>query len=44
MPLTSDLTLNVGKFDPAATSEQTSKLNEGLIAIMESGPKWFEVC
>ncbi|KUJ12932.1 alpha/beta-hydrolase [Mollisia scopiformis] len=43
MPLTSDLTLNAAKFDPASNSKQTSALNEALIAKLEQGPKWFEV-
>jgi hypothetical protein len=43
MPLTSDITLNAGKFDPAAASEQSKRLNDRLIEFVEKGPKWYEV-
>ena len=43
MPLTSDITLNAGQFDPAAASEQSKRLNDHLIEILEKGPKWYEV-
>ncbi|CZR54624.1 related to lipase 2 [Phialocephala subalpina] len=43
MPLTSDLTINVAKFDPASNSQQSKKLNNVLIQNGESGPKWYEV-
>jgi acetyl esterase/lipase len=43
MPLGSDLTLNVTKFDPDCLSPETAKLNDNLIAVSEHAPKWFEV-
>jgi len=43
MPLTSDLQLDASKFQPEAISEQTKKFNDGLVKIMEGGPKWYEV-
>jgi len=43
MPLTSDITLNSGKFNPASNSEQSKQLNNKLIEMLAAGPKWFEV-
>lgn len=43
MPLTSDLTLDANKFDPKAITDQTRKFNDGLIKIMEGGPRWWDV-
>lgn len=37
MPLKSDLTLDVNKFDPKRITEQTHKFNDQLIKIMEGG-------
>lgn len=39
----SDITIDVSKFEPAAISEQTTKLNQHIIDIFESAPKWYEV-
>lgn len=43
MPLTSDLSLPADKFKASAISEKTAKLNEGLMKVTASGPKWWEV-
>lgn len=43
MPLKSDITIDAAKFDPANNSEQSNLLNQGLIARLDSGPKWHEV-
>jgi len=43
MPLKSDLTLDVNKFDPKRITEKTHKFNDQLIKIMEGGPRWWEV-
>lgn len=43
MALTSDLTLNAGKFDPALNSEESKQLNLQLIEKLAGGPKWWEV-
>jgi hypothetical protein len=43
MPLTSDITLNAGKFNPASNPEQSKQLNIQLIEKLGGGPKWFEV-
>ena len=43
MPLTSDLTLDVKKFDSKSISKETENFNDGLIDIMKGGPKWWEV-
>jgi hypothetical protein len=43
MALKSDITIDVAKFDPAAISEQTSKLNQHIIDIFEPVPKWYDV-
>lgn len=43
MPLTSDVVIDAGKFDPANNSEQANNLNKTLIAIAEKAPKWYEV-
>lgn len=43
MALESDITINAAKFEPAAISEQTVKLNQHIIDIFESAPKWYEV-
>jgi hypothetical protein len=40
MPLTSDLKLDVSKFDPKIVTEKTHKFNEGLIKIMQGAPRW----
>ncbi|CZT50466.1 related to lipase 2 [Rhynchosporium secalis] len=43
MPLISDLTLNVAKFDPASISEQCTKLNDSIISKFNATPAWYEV-
>lgn len=44
MSLRSDLTLpSPDKFSPSAISQKTHNFNNGLIKIMEGGPKWYEV-
>ncbi|KAF2163584.1 hypothetical protein M409DRAFT_26193 [Zasmidium cellare ATCC 36951] len=43
MPLKSDLQLDASKFGEKKISEQTKKFNDGLIKVMNSGPKWYEV-
>lgn len=43
MPLQSDLHLASEKFSDDAVSAQTSQLNEQLIRILNSAPKWFDV-
>jgi hypothetical protein len=42
--LTSDLTLNIEKFDPKNVTQETKDMNGKLIEIAKSGPKWYEVC
>jgi hypothetical protein len=44
MPLQSDITISVAKFNPATNSDQSKQLNEGLIKMLGGGLKWFEVC
>lgn len=44
MPLTSDLQIDVKKFDPKSVSSKTSEFNDGLIKIFKGVPKWWEVC
>ncbi|KAH8590014.1 esterase/lipase/thioesterase [Bisporella sp. PMI_857] len=43
MPLTSDITVDAAKFHPNAVSEQTTKVNDHLIKLVEGTPKWFEL-
>jgi acetyl esterase/lipase len=43
MPLQSDITISVSKFDPVNNSDQAIKVNEQLIKILDGGPKWYEV-
>ena len=43
MPLTSDVQIDKSKFGPAAISQKTKDLNQKLIDIQESIPKWYEV-
>ncbi|KAG0652327.1 Carboxylesterase [Hyphodiscus hymeniophilus] len=43
MALTSDITVDITKFDPATVSEQTAKLNQHIINVFEPVPKWYEV-
>lgn len=43
MALTSDITINVAKFDSANTPKKTAELNEHLIKLMKDTPKWYEV-
>ena len=43
MPLTSDLTLDASKFQANAITQKTNDFNAGLIKVMESGPRWWEV-
>ena len=43
MPLTSDLTISTGKFNPEAISGETKKFNNHLVDIMKGAPKWHEV-
>jgi hypothetical protein len=43
MPLQSDITINVAKFDPKNVSQQTEMLNEQLIKIGHTDPFWWEV-
>ncbi|RFU24073.1 hypothetical protein B7463_g12267, partial [Scytalidium lignicola] len=43
MPLTSDITIDVVKFDPASVSDETAKFNQGLIDRFGPAKKWWEV-
>jgi hypothetical protein len=43
MPLMSDITVDAAKFHPNAISEQTIKVNNHLIKLVEGTPTWFEV-
>lgn len=43
MALKSDISIDTSKFEPAAVSEQTLKLNQHIIDIFEPVPRWFEV-
>lgn len=43
MPLQSDVTINVAKFNPKSVSEKTAKLNEHLIKNGKTGPNWWDV-
>jgi hypothetical protein len=43
MPLQSDITINVAKFDPKHVSQKTEKLNEHLITLGKTDPNWWEV-
>ncbi|EME43335.1 hypothetical protein DOTSEDRAFT_80769 [Dothistroma septosporum NZE10] len=43
MPLESDLKLDYSKFDPSSITQKTNDFNEGLMKIMNSGPKWYQV-
>ncbi|KAH6701997.1 Alpha/Beta hydrolase protein [Leptodontidium sp. MPI-SDFR-AT-0119] len=43
MPLTSDVSINVAKFDPASNSEQTKILNDQIEAKFNATPAWYEV-
>ena len=43
MALESDITINTAKFEPSAVSEQTAKLNEHVIDLNKTAPKWYEV-
>ena len=43
MPLSSDLSINVSRFDPASVPDAQSDLNKQLAEIMRSGPKWYDV-
>jgi hypothetical protein len=41
MPLSSDLTLDLTKFDPGAVSPEPAKLNDNALAVGEHTLKWF---
>ncbi|KAI9762617.1 MAG: hypothetical protein M4579_000235 [Chaenotheca gracillima] len=43
MPLQSDLTLDFGTLDHTATSAQTQKINDTLIELFKTTPRWWEV-
>lgn len=43
MALTSDITINVPKFQGSATPSATAAFNEHLMDNTAKGPKWFEV-
>ncbi|KAF4636663.1 hypothetical protein G7Y89_g1430 [Cudoniella acicularis] len=43
MPLKSDIVIDAAKFDPANNSEQSKKVNQGLIERLNLGPQWHEV-
>ncbi|CAG8954472.1 hypothetical protein HYFRA_00004384 [Hymenoscyphus fraxineus] len=43
MPLTSDVVIDAGKFDPANNTEQANDLNRLLIERAAPAPKWYEV-
>lgn len=44
MQLKSDIAIAAGKFDPANNTKQANDLNTGLVARLDNGPKWWEVC
>ncbi|KAI0456727.1 Alpha/Beta hydrolase protein [Xylaria acuta] len=41
--ITSDLSIDAAKFDPAAVTEQTVNVKAMLERMYDSGPKWYEV-
>ena len=43
MPLESDLKLNGSKFDPNNVTQKTKDFNDGLMKIMNNGPKWYSM-
>lgn len=43
MPIQSDLTLNISKFQPSSVSEDTKKLNTLLEDITAKTPRWYKV-
>lgn len=44
MPLTSDITINAAKFDPASHSAQSKQLNAHIEDTFGRAPQWYEVC
>ncbi|PVH70413.1 hypothetical protein DL98DRAFT_661173 [Cadophora sp. DSE1049] len=43
MPLTSDLTLDASKFDPANITSKTTKFNANLQKTFDALPNWWDV-
>jgi hypothetical protein len=43
MPLQSDITINLAKFDPVTVPDKSIRFNDGLLAIDHNGPNWWEV-
>lgn len=43
MPFTSDLSIDVSRFDPANISDATKQANTLLEGISIKGPRWWEV-
>lgn len=43
MPITSDVTINVAKFQPSNIDPSTEKLNQILEKASTSSPRWYEV-
>ncbi|KAK0100410.1 hypothetical protein ONS95_008360 [Cadophora gregata] len=43
MPLTSDITINAAKFDPASNSEQSRQLNDVIESKFDAVGAWYEV-
>jgi len=43
MPLTSDLQIDVKKFQPSGISKKTTEFNDGLMKLTANAPKWWEV-
>jgi len=44
MPLTSDITINAAKFDPASNSEQSRQLNDTIEQKFDAAAAWYKVC
>ncbi|KAI9661777.1 MAG: hypothetical protein M1821_009016 [Bathelium mastoideum] len=43
MAIQSDVVVNVSKFAPNAVSKKTEAMNEHLIDVQNSGPRWYQV-
>ena len=44
MPLTSDITIDAAKFDPASNSEQSRQLNDAIEQKFDGAAAWYKVC